>query len=174
MSNWRISSFGGVLLAGYFIPTWATVAWHIVTSPVRGLFERPSVAVALYATDHLQLSTMTAVRFAWLLALGRLTVVAFFALFLVLAVRCFIRKRGNGSEALAIALTIGSVISFASVLMASKVGEIEALRLHASELLVMLGTGIVMLFEQPAQAQTQAVAVPPELPAEEPQLSYNS
>jgi hypothetical protein len=174
MSNWRISSFGGVLLAGYFIPTWATVAWHIVTSPVRGLFERPSVAVALYATDHLQLSTMTALRFAWLLALGRLTVVAFFALFLLLAVRSFIRKRGNGSEALAIALTIGSVISFASVLMASKVGEIEALRLHASELLVMLGTGIVMLFEQPSRALTQAVAVPPELPAEEPQLSYNS
>ena len=171
MSNWRISSFGGVLLAGYFIPTWATIAWHIVTSPVRGLFERPSVSVALYVTDHLQLPTLTAVRFAWLLALGRLTVVAFFALFLVLTVRSFIRKQGNGSEALAIALTIGSLISFASVLMASKVGEIEALRLHASELLAMLGTGIVMLFDQPARAQ--AVAVPPELPVEEPELSYN-
>ena len=76
-SNWRITSFNGVLLAAYFIPTWAIIAWQIVTSPVRGLFERPSVAVALYATDHLQLPTMTAVRFAWLLALGRLTVVAF-------------------------------------------------------------------------------------------------
>lgn len=173
MSNWRISSLGGVLLAGYFIPTWATIAWHIVTSPVRGLFERPSVAVALYATDYLQLPTLTAVRFAWLLALGRLTVVAFFALFLVLAIRSFIRKQGSGSEALAIALTIGSVISFASVLMASKVGEIEALRLHASELLAMLGIGIVMLFERPSQPQAQTVAVPPELPVEESQLSYN-
>ena len=174
MSYWRISSLSGVLLAGYFIPTWATVAWHIVTSPVRGLFERPSVAVALYATDHLQLPTVTAVRFAWFLALGRMTVVAFFALFLVLAVRSLIRKQGSGSEALAIALTIGSVISFASMLMASKVGELEALRLHASELLVMIGTGIVMLFDQPAQPQTQAVTVPSDLPAQEPQLSYNS
>ena len=174
MSNWRISSFGGVLLAGYFIPTWTTIVWHIVTSPVRGMFERPSVAVALYATDYLQLQTLTAVRFAWLLALGRLTVVAFFALFLVLAVRSFIRKRGSGREALAIALTIGSVISFASVLMAAKVGEVEALRLHASELLVMLGTGIVMLLEPPAQPKALAVAVPPELPVEEPQLSYNN
>jgi hypothetical protein len=105
---------------------------------------------------------MTAVRFAWLLALGRLTVVAFFALFLVLAVRAAIRKKGSSDEALAIALTIGSVISFASMLMASQVGEIEALRLHASELLVMIGTGIVMLFDTPAQPQT--ATVPSDLP----------
>jgi hypothetical protein len=173
MSNWRISSISGVLLAGYFIPTWATIAWHIVASPVRGLFERPSVSVALYATDHMQLPTMTAVRFAWLLALGRLTVVAFFALFLVLTVRGIIRKQGGGSEALAMALAIGSAISFASMLMASQVGEIEALRLHASELLVMIGTGIAMLFDQPAQPQTEAVAVPPDLPAQQPELGYN-
>jgi hypothetical protein len=170
-SNWRITSFNGVLLAAYFIPTWAIIAWQIVTSPVRGLFERPSVAVALYATDHLQLPTMTAVRFAWLLALGRLTVVAFFALFLVLTARGFIRKQSGGSEALAIALTIGSVISFASMLMASQVGEIEALRLHASELLVMIGTGIVMLFDTPARPQ--AATVPSDLPVQQTELSYN-
>jgi hypothetical protein len=169
--NWRISSFSGALLAAYFIPIWAIIAWDIVASPVRGLFERPTVSMALYVTDHLQLPTMTAVRFAWLLALGRLTVVAFFALFLVLFVRGIVRRQSGGSEALAIALTIGSVISFASMLMASQVGEIEALRLHASELLVMIGTGIVMLFDTPAQ--TQAVAVPSDLPAQKPELSYN-
>jgi hypothetical protein len=174
LTNWRIGSFSGALLAGYFIPTWAAIAWQIVTSPVRGLFERPSVSVALYATDYLQLPTMTAVRFAWLLALGRLTVVAFFALFLVLTVRSFIRKQGSGNEALAIALTIGSVISFASMLMASQVGEIEALRLHATELLLMLGTGIVMLFDRPAQPRTVAVTPPSDLPLEETQLGYNS
>jgi hypothetical protein len=170
--NLRISSISGVLLAAYFIPTWATIAWHIIETPVRGLFERPSVSVALYATDHLQLTTMTAVRFAWLLALGRLTVVAFLALFLVLAARGVFRRRSEGGEALAIALTIGSVISFASMLMASKVGEIEALRLHASELLVMIGTGIVMLFDTPEQKQ--AVTVPSESALEQSELSYNS
>ncbi len=48
------------------------------------------------------------------------------------------------------ALGIGSVISFASVLMASQVGETAALRMHAAELLLMLGTAIVMLVERPA------------------------
>jgi hypothetical protein len=165
-TNWRISSFSGVLLAAYFIPTWAIIAYRIVMSPVRGLFERPSVSLALYASDHLQLPTTTAIRFVWLLALGRLTVVAFFALFLVLAVRAAIRRQSGGGEALGIALTIGSVISFGSMLMASQVGEIEALRLHASELLVMIGTGIVMLFDTPAQPQTVVTTLPSDHPAE--------
>jgi hypothetical protein len=173
MSNWRISSFSGALLAAYFIPNWAIIAYTIVMSPVRGLYERPSVSVALYATDHLQLASMTTVRFAWLLGLGRMTVVAFFALFLVLTVISFVRRQSSGSEALAIALGIGSVISFASMIMASKVGEAEALRLHATELLMMLGTGIVMLFDSPAQPQTVAATVPSDLPLQETQLSYN-
>ncbi|HET7884852.1 MAG TPA: hypothetical protein VFL62_01375 [Bradyrhizobium sp.] len=171
-TNWRISSISGVVLAGYFIPTWAAIAWQIIVSPVRGLFERPSVSIALYVTDHLQLPTMTAVRFGWLLALGRLTVVAFFALFLLLFVRGLIRRQSGGGEALAIALTIGSVMSFASMLMASQVGEIQALRLHASELLVMIGTGIVMLFDTPAR--TPAAEVPAESALEQTELSYNS
>ena len=174
MSNWRISSFSGALLAAYFIPNWAIIAYTIVMSPVRGLYERPSVSVALYASDHLQLASMTTVRFAWLLALGRLTVVAFFMLFLVLAAMSFIRKQTSGSEALAIALGIGSVISFASMIMASKVGEAAALRLHATELLLMLGTVIVMLFDGPAQSRPVAATVPSELPLQQAELSYNS
>lgn len=170
--NWRITSLSGVLLAAYFIPTWATVAYHIILSPVRGLFERPSVSVALFLSDHLQLTSMATVRFAWLLALGRLTVVAFFALFLLLALRAAIRKTGSGDEALAIALGIGSIISFASVIMASQVGEMEALRLHASELLVMLGAVVVMLFDTPVREAMPANTSAPGL--EQSQLGYNS
>ena len=61
------------------------------------------------------------------------------------------------------ALGIGSVISFASMLMASQVGETAALRLHAAELLVMLGTVIVMLVERPAQPQSASSATPGDL-----------
>ncbi len=170
-TNWRITSFNGVLLAAYFIPTWAIIALRIVMSPVRGLYERPSVSIALYASDHLQLASMATVRLAWLLALGRLTVVAFFAMFLVLAVRAAIRKTSGGDEALGIALGIGSVISFASMILASQVGEAEALRLHASELLVMLGTAVVMMFDRPMQTQAEAAA--PSLSLEQAQLANN-
>jgi hypothetical protein len=150
-TNWRISSFNGALLAAYFIPTWTSVAFKIMVSPIHGLYERPNISVALFISDHLQLAAMSTVRMAWLLALGKLTVAAFFAVFLVLVTRASVRKTGGGDEALALALTIGSVISFASMVMASQVGETAALRLHATELLMLLGTAIVFLVEQPAQ-----------------------
>ena len=153
-SNWRISSFSGALLAAYFIPAWTLVAFQIIVSPIHGLYERPSISVALFVSDHLHLSGMATVRLAWLLALGRMTVVAFFAVFLVFLTRSSIRKSGGCNEVLGMALTIGSIMSFASMLMASQVGEIGALRLHATELLMLLGTSIVLLVEPPARPQT--------------------
>ena len=161
--NWRISSFNGALLAAYFIPAWTMVAFKIMISPIHGLYERPNISLALFVSDHLQLAGMATIRFAWLLALGRMTVVAFFAIFLVLITRASIRKTGGCDEALGIALAIGSVISFASMVMASQVGETAALRLHAAELMMMLGTAIVMLVERPAQKQADAGAASGEL-----------
>jgi hypothetical protein len=177
-TDWRISSFNGALLAAYFIPTWTIVAFKIMISPIQGLYERPNVSVALFISDHLQLATMTTVRFAWLLALAKLTVVGFFAIFVVLITLPSIRKAGGCDEALAMALAIGSVISFVSMLMAAQVGESQAIKLHATELLMLLGTAIVLLFEpparpQPAPAQVDRNATAEALALEQPQLLNN-
>src|SRR5690242_15259422 len=155
-TNWRISSFNGALLAAYFIPTWTILAFRIMVSPIHSFYERPNVSVAFFASDYLHFAATGMVRTAWFLALGRLTVVAFFAIFLVLLTRSAIRKAGGCNEALAIALGIGSVICFAMMLMASYVHEPEALQLHATELLMLLGTAIVMLVEPPAEAAAAA------------------
>lgn len=158
--NWRVGSINGALLAAYFIPAWTLIAFAIMVAPVHGLYERPSVAVALFISDHLQMSGMDTVRAAWLLALGRLTVVAFFAIFLALFAIPRTRKSGAAGEALGIALAIGSLISFASMVMASKVGEMAALKLHATELLLLLGAAVVLVIERPAQVQRDAAVEP--------------
>ncbi len=168
-TNWRISTFNGALLAAYFIPTWTIVACRMMISPIHGFYERPNISVALYISDYLHVAAASMARFAWLLALGKLTVVAFFAVFVLLITRASIRKIGGCDEALGIALGIGSVISFLSMLMASRVGETAALRLHATELLMLLGTGIVLLVERPAEAGVPA----DELPLQQPQLLNN-
>ena len=85
-----------------------------------------------------------------------MTVVAFLAVFLVFISRASMRRSGGCDEALGMALLIGSVMSFAGVLMASQAGETAALRLHASELLMMLGTVIVILIERPVPPQAGA------------------
>ena len=167
-TNWRISSFNGALLAAYFIPSWAIIAYQIMMSPIHGLYERPSISVALFVSDHLHFAGLAMVRFAWLLALGRLTVVAFFAIFILLLTRPSIRKTGGCDEALGIALAIGSVLSFASMVMASQVGETEALRLHATELLMLLGTAIVLLVERPAPRTAEQNELPANLSLQQP------
>jgi len=169
-TSWRISSFNGVLLAAYFIPTWTMIAFKIMVSPIHGLYERPNISVALFISDHLQLAALTTVRFAWLLALGRLTVVAFFVTFVAFIIRPSIRKSGGCDEALAMALAIGSVISFASMVLASQVGETGALKLHATELLMLLGTAIVLLVERPPQPATDRSAAAGDLSLQQSQL----
>jgi hypothetical protein len=173
-TNWRISSFNGALLAAYFIPTWTIVACKIMISPIHGLYERPNISVALFISDHLQLAALNTVRFAWLLALGKLTVVAFFALFVVLLTRPSIRKTGGCDEALGIALAIGGLISFASMVLASQVGETAALRLHATELLLLLGTAIVLAVERPAPKQADSHAASPDLSLRHPRMLDNA
>ena len=121
---------------------------------------------------------MTTVRLAWLLALSKLIVVGFFAIFVVLLTRRSIRKAGGCDEALAMALAIGSVISFAGMMMAVQVGESQAVKLHATELLMLLGTAIVLLVEpaarpQPAEAQADRSATADALGLEQPQLLNN-
>ena len=151
MSNWRIGSISGALLAAYFIPMWGVIAYTIMFAPVHALYEQPNISAALFVSDHLNVAGMNLVRLAWLLALGRFAVIAFLAVFLVLLCRPSTRKNGGCDEALGVALAIGSVISFSCMVMASQVGEAAALRLHASELLMMLGSVIVLVFDKPAQ-----------------------
>jgi len=156
MSSWRIGSINGALLAAYFIPVWGMVAYNIMFAPVHALYEQPNISAALFASDHLNVAGMNLVRVAWLLALGRFAVIAFLAAFLVMLCWPSTRKNGACDEALGIALGIGSLISFACMLMASQVGEGAALRLHATELLLMLGTAIVLVMEERPVKKTVA------------------
>jgi len=97
--NRRISTFNGALLAAYFIPAWTIMAFKIVTSPIHGLYERPNISLALFVSDRLQLSGVATVRVAWLLALGRMTVVAFLAVFLVFIARASARRPAGAAVA---------------------------------------------------------------------------
>ncbi|CAN5467252.1 hypothetical protein BH11PSE4_BH11PSE4_13910 [soil metagenome] len=160
MHNWRISSFNGALLAFYFIPSWTVAAFKIMISPLQGVYERPNVSLVLFMSDYMQFATMTTIRYAWLMALGKLTVVAFFAVFLVFTTRASIRQSGGCDEALSMAVGLGAIISFASMLMASKVGQTAALQLHVTELLLLLGAAILMAVEPPLLRQKTAGAEP--------------
>lgn len=151
--DWRISTFNGTLLACYFIPSWTISAMKIWISPIRGFYDRTNIAAAMYVSDYLSLPAIGTIRLAWLLALGKVTVAAFFLVFLLLVVRAALRNKGGADEALAFALGLGAFISMASLIAASKVGELAALRLHASESLLLIGAAILLIIDtDPASA----------------------
>jgi hypothetical protein len=151
----RLSTINGFLLAAYFIPAWAAAAFKIVIFPIRGLYDRANIGPAIFFSDHFHFFAVGTVRFAWLLAVAKLLVVAFFILFALLAARAATRKLTDGDEALLVALVVGSVISFASMALAAYVGETSAQHLHATETLMMIG-GLVLKTTDP-QRHTDAI-----------------
>lgn len=137
--GWRITTVNGLLLVLYFVPAWTIAAFKIVVFPIRGIYERANIGPALFVNDTFHLSTLGTVRFAWLLVLAKFVVVAYFLLFAVLTLRIEGGKRAGGDEALALALLFGGIVSVLSMLAASQVGEAAAVRLHATESLMLLG-----------------------------------
>ena len=159
--DWRISTFNCVLLACYFIPSWTISAMKIWVSPIRGFYDRSNIAAAMYVSDFMTLPAMGTIRVAWLLALSKVIVAAFFFVFLLLVISAAIRNKGGADEALAFALGVGAFISMACLIAASKVGELAALRLHASEALLLIGAAILLIIDtDPAvEHKTEAEAV---------------
>ncbi len=161
--GWRITTINGLLLALYFVPVWTAAAFKIVTFPIRGIYERANIGPTLYVNDTLQLSTLGTVRFAWLLVLAKFVVVAYFLLFAVLTLRLEGGRRAAGDEALGFALLLGSILSVGSMMAASAVGEAAALRLHATEsLLLLAGFALFVIDSQgfgvrPREAASDAV-----------------
>jgi hypothetical protein len=57
--------------------------------------------------------------------------------------------------------------------MASQVGETAALKLHATELLLLLGTAIVLLVERPGEPQIDRSAAGGELSLQQSEFRYD-
>ncbi len=160
MSNiFRISTINGLLLALYFVPTWTSAALKIVIFPIRGLYDRANIGPAIFFTDHFHMFATGTVRFAWLLAVAKLLVVAFFIVFAALAIAGVLRRSTDGDEALGVALVLGSVLSFVSMIVASMVGETAAVQLHATDTLMLVGGLVLMMLDSPrASASSEVIA----------------
>jgi predicted acyltransferase len=102
---------------------------------------------------------MGTIRVAWMIALCKITVAAFFLIFLLMVIRAAIRNKGGADEALAFALGVGAFISMASLIAASKVGELAALRLHASESLLLIGAAILLIVDTDPAAERKTESV---------------
>jgi hypothetical protein len=161
MSNiFRISTINGLLLALYFVPTWTSAALKIVIFPIRGLYDRANIGPAIFFTDYFHLFAAGTIRFAWLLAVAKLLVVAFFIVFAALAMSGLLRRSTDGDEALGVALVLGGLLSFVSMVVASLVGETAAVHLHATDTLMLVGGLVLMMLDRPRASVSSEVIAP--------------
>jgi hypothetical protein len=158
--GWRITTINGLLLALYFVPAWSVAVFKIVIFPIRGIYERANIGPTLYLSDTFHLSTLAAVRFAWLLALAKFVVVAYFMIFSLVTLRAK-DSRGSGDEALGFAVLFGSILSVASMVAAAQVGEAAAVRLHATETLLLLGAFALLAIDSQSFGVTRRSEMPP-------------
>ncbi len=164
VGTWRISTYNAVLVSMYLVPAWIVAGLKIIEAPISGVYDRANIAFGIFATDYLYLGALGTGRVAWVLAVVRFTVAAFFILFVIQIARPRARLNGDGDEALGIALALGGIVSFMGMVLAAQVGEQAAMRLHATETLLLLAAGILALVEPLfAKARTkaqQAAALP--------------
>jgi uncharacterized membrane protein YoaK (UPF0700 family) len=100
-------------------------------------------------------------RFALFVALLKMTVVLFFACFVSLSIIGDKEHRQDRDELLHIGLTLAAVISVASMLLAYHFGSTEALRLHATETLMIVAACVVAVIDEPRQPADIDVSVEP-------------
>jgi hypothetical protein len=102
-------------------------------------------------------------RFALFVALAKVTVVLFFACFVSLSIVGDPAHGDDRDELLHLGLALASIFSVASMLVAWRFGEGEAMRLHATESLMLLAAVVVAAVDMPRPRA--GISVPAE-PAE--------
>lgn len=156
-TGWRVATANAALLACYLVPAWAFSVWKIWLAPMRGLFDVANLGPAIFATNVLQLGPGALVRFAMLVGLVKFTVVVFFVSFVVFSLSSLADEREEGRELLHVGLALAALLSFVSTVLAWRFGEAEALRLHATETLMILSAAIVVIFDLPKRGAVAPV-----------------
>lgn len=160
----RIATANGLLLSVYLVPAWLIAALHIYRNPARGLFDIANIAPTTFAANYLHLDAENLMRFALFMALAKVTVVLFFACFVSLSIVGAREHSADRDELLHIGLTLAGILSVASMLVAWRYREAEALRLHATETLMIVAAAVVAIVDaprQPADIPAPATAAEP-------------
>jgi hypothetical protein len=160
----RISTANGVLLAVYLVPAWMISALHIYNNPARGLFNAANIAFTSFAANYLHLAPEGLMRFALFVALVKITVVFFLACFVSLSVLGDETHGGDRDELLYIGLALASAVSVFSMLAAYRYGEAEAMKLHATETLMIVAAAVVAVIDVPRPQADIPVSVEPAEP----------
>jgi len=136
------------LVAIYFVPVWGVEALRALTSPFAGLADRPHAAAAVAIRNVFDFGIDGLMRTANVLAAVKFVVAAAFAAYLIEFVRALVADREPNRETLdaVLLLAVGAIVLFGVPALALDDGAL--VRLHATQLLLVLSAVIVITVER--------------------------
>jgi hypothetical protein len=144
----RLGSVNLALLSLYFFPLWGRGAYRALVSPYYALEDRARTAAAIYLRQLFDLAPGSLVTIAHVLAGIKLVVAAAFACYLIEFTRSLVMRREVDRDTTDVVLILAVVGVALSALSALALGDAAAMRLAATQTLMIAGATTIIAVER--------------------------
>ena len=147
-STLRLGAVNAALVSLYFAPVWGLEALRALTSPFSGFDDRAHAAVVGYFREIFDFGLDGLIRTSSVVAGVKLVIATGFIAYLIEFSRALVMGREPNRETLDIVLLLALVSIMFWAWPAIAAGDTGLVRLHATQYLLLLGAGIVIMIER--------------------------
>jgi len=150
----RLGLVNLTLVSLYFVPTWGHDAFRALISPYGG-FENPAqTAAAAYFREMLDLGLTGLIRTSEILAVIKLIIAAGFTAYLIDFARALARRHEPNRETVDVVLVLALLAIPFWLVPSLTLGDPAALRLQATQFLLLMSAAIVIMVERSVEPAT--------------------
>jgi hypothetical protein len=163
----RLGLVNLALVSLYFVPVWGNDALRALTSPYNGFEDRAHAAVAVSFRDVFDLGLTGLLRTSSMLAGIKMVVAAGFVAYLIEFARALATRQEPNRETVDALLLAAVAAITVWMLSAVMLGDVEVVRLQATQFLLLVGAaGVIMIerqIERPAEIRSTHGATDPKI-----------
>jgi hypothetical protein len=148
LKSLSLGSVNLALVSLYFFPLWGRGALRALVSPYNGLEDRAQAAAAIYLRQLFDLGSSSLVTIAHVLAGIRLVVAMAFACYLIEFARSLAVRREVDRDTTDVVLILAVIGVALSALSALALGDAAAMRLAATQTLMVAGAITIVAVER--------------------------
>jgi hypothetical protein len=146
------------LVSAYFVPAWGHDALRALTSPYNGFEDRAQALAASAIRDLFDFGLAGLIRTSELLAGVKMVAAAAFVAYLIELARALVTGREPNRETVDVVLLLALATAVIWFLPALLHGEVDLVRLQATQFLLLVGAAIVITVERHLEHVAQARA----------------
>jgi hypothetical protein len=153
-----LGSVNAALVSVYLVPVWGAGALKALTSPYHGFEDRAQATAAVYFRHLFDFGLDGLMRTSHVLAGIKFVVAIAFVAYLIDFARALVVRRAPNRETLDLALLLAASVIMIWAWPALGSGDVDLIRLHATEFLLLTGAMIVLMVERQIEEGAAAPA----------------